>query len=320
MTHTHARARTFRSLSILTLCLAPLGLVQPALGEAAFTNSLYVLTTPDGANMPASASETNFPLLVRLSTDFFDFSQAKTNGADIRFATSTGSNLAYQIEEWSSNSGTASIWVKIPVVKGNTNQEIKMFWGSADSTNESSGRAVFSAANGYASVIHMSETLKDEVGLASPANIGTTLATGMIGKGRHFTPGVGVNCGTGITNYPTGSTPHSSEVWFRADAANNTLVGWGIEQGQGKVVMQLANPPHINMDCYFSGGNVSGGSTLPLSQWIHVARNSLNEPAKPVERITAFMSSMIRSTSAQPVLCTCSGVTSSVVNLRTQCS
>jgi len=44
------------------------------------TGAIYVNTTPEGANLPASASEEGFPLLVRLHKDFFDFSQAKGNG------------------------------------------------------------------------------------------------------------------------------------------------------------------------------------------------------------------------------------------------
>ena len=91
-----------------------------------YSGSIYALTTPAGANLAASASETNFPLLVRLNTDFFNFSQAKANGADVRFATSTGTNLAYQIEEWNPATGIASLWVRLPTLKGNTNQEIKI--------------------------------------------------------------------------------------------------------------------------------------------------------------------------------------------------
>ncbi len=48
--------------------------------------SIFILTTPEGANLAASATEKDFPLLVRLHKDFFDFSQAKVNGEDIRFS------------------------------------------------------------------------------------------------------------------------------------------------------------------------------------------------------------------------------------------
>ena len=49
--------------------------------------SIWILTTPEGVNLPTASLETGFPLLVRLHKDFFDFSQAKANGEDVRFST-----------------------------------------------------------------------------------------------------------------------------------------------------------------------------------------------------------------------------------------
>ena len=64
------------------------------------SGSVFVLTTPDGADLPPASSVENFPLLVRLHKDFFAFSQAKAGGEDLRFASNTGEPLAYEIEEW----------------------------------------------------------------------------------------------------------------------------------------------------------------------------------------------------------------------------
>ncbi|MCY2950521.1 MAG: DUF2341 domain-containing protein, partial [Planctomycetota bacterium] len=238
--------------------------------------SLYILTTSDGANLPASASEDGFPLLVRLHKDFFDFSQTKANGEDIRFSTSEGTPLAYQVEEWDAANGAASIWVRIPNIKGGARQEIRMYWGKADAAGESSGSAVFNESNGFLSVWHMSDPLKDEVGTLDSKDTGTTSSSGIIGKSRRFSEGKGINCGEKITTYPSGAGPHSSEAWFRAEKPNATILGWGNEQAQGKVVMQFASPPHINMDCYFSGGNVASGTTIPMSQWTHVVHTYRN--------------------------------------------
>jgi hypothetical protein len=234
------------------------------------SGSIYLLTTPEGANLPASASEDGFPALVRLHKDCFDFSQAKANGEDIRFATGTGTPLAHQIDEWDAAAGTASIWVRIPTIKGNARQGIKMYWGKADAASGSSGSAVFNESNGYLSVWHMNDPVKDEVGTLESKDTGTTSSSGIIGKSRRFDVGKGINCGEKITTYPSGSSPHSSEAWFRAEKPNATILGWGNEQAQGKVIMQFFSPPHIKMECYFSGADVAGGSTLPMSQWIHV--------------------------------------------------
>ncbi len=159
-----------------------------------------MLTTPEGADLPATASEEGFPLLVRLHKDFFDFSQAKANGEDIRFSTGTGTPLAYQIEEWDAADGTASIWVRIPTIKGNARQEIKLYWGKADAASESSGSAVFNESNGYLSVWHMNDPVKDEVGTLESKDTGTTSSCGIIGQSRHFGAGKGINCGENITH------------------------------------------------------------------------------------------------------------------------
>ena len=233
------------------------------------SGALTISTTPDGSNLPASASVEGFPLLVRLHGDWFDFKQAKPNGEDVRFSSSTGAPLVFQIEEWDAANGSASVWVRIPRIEGNARQTLHLHWGQAGVVNASSGKAVFNESNGYLSVWHLGDTVRDEVGTLESKDTGTSLTNGIIGQARHFPGKAGIFGGDKIPNYPTGADAHSSEVWFRTRSANSTLVAWGNEQGQGKVVMQLRSPPHINMDCYFSGGNVSG-NRLPLGDWMHV--------------------------------------------------
>jgi len=244
------------------------------------SGAIYVLTTPEGANLPASASEDGFPLLVRLHKDFFNFNQAKPHGEDVRFSTSTGTPLAYQVEQWDAANGTASIWVRLPTIKGNARQEIRVHWGEADAAGESNGSAVFNESNGYLSVWHMNGPVKDEVSTLTSIDTGTTASAGMIGEGRHFGGGQGIKCGENITTYPSGASPSTSEAWFRAEKPNANIIAWGNEQAQGKVVMQFRSPPHISMDCYFSDGNVKGNSTLRMSQWMHVVHTYQREDSR----------------------------------------
>ena len=231
---------------------------------------LTILTTPEGADLPVGTVTEGFPLLVRLHKDWFDFKQAKADGADVRFSASAGAPLPYQIEEWDVANGSASIWVRVPRIEGNARQALRMHWGKADAVSESSGKAVFNESNGYLSVWHLGDTVQDEVGTLESKETGTSLTNGIVGKARHFPGKAGIFGGDKIPNYPAGASPHSSEVWFRSRTPNSTLVAWGNEQAQGKVVMQFRSPPHINMDCYFSGGNVASGSRLPLGEWTHV--------------------------------------------------
>ena len=108
-----------------------------------YSGSMYILTTPEGAAIPETASEADFPLLIRLNHDYFDFKQAKGGGEDIRFATSDGNPLSYQIELWNATEGKASIWVRIPNIRGNARQKIQLFWGNPGAKDESDGKKVF---------------------------------------------------------------------------------------------------------------------------------------------------------------------------------
>ncbi len=242
--------------------------VSQKLGK--YSGSLWLLTTSEGANLSAEAVLEDFPVLVRLHREYFDFSQAKPDGADVRFTSSRGERLAYQIEGWDATQGLATIWVRVPKITGNARQEIKLHWGDTQATSESNGQAVFNSSNGYLSVWHMHDTVQDEVGTLSSVDTGSTPTAGVIGPARHLSGGKGIFGGDKIANYPSGASPHSTEAWFRAERPNATLIGWGNEQAQGKVVMQYRSPPHVRMDCYFSQGNVNGSTRVARGEWTHV--------------------------------------------------
>ena len=261
----------FIAVCLLLSILGAVGRADSAdYSEWKHSGSLFILTTPEGANLPASATEEGFPLLVRLNSDYFDFGQAQPHGADIRFAAADGAPLAYEIDTWDAGHGNAAIWVRIPTLKGNTRQEIRIYWGRADAVSESNGAAVFNASNGYVSVWHMTDPVRDTVGALTTADRGTTASEGVIGGSRHFAGDQGIFGGDKIPDYPSGGSPHSTEAWFRAERPNTTIIGWGNEGGGrgSKVRMQLRSPAHVHIDSDFS--DVNGKSTLPMSEWIHV--------------------------------------------------
>lgn len=265
---------------LLRLCAAValgLAVVGPAPAQYPgwqYGGSVFVLTTPEGADMPATGAVEGFPLLVRLHKDFFDFAQAKPNGDDLRFSSDRAEPLAFQIDEWDAANGVASIWVRLPKLVGNARQEVRLHWGKPDATGASDGKAVFNASNGYLSVWHLGDAVADEVGTLASKDGGTTPAPGVVGKSRHFPGGKGVHGGDKITSYPLGASPHTSEAWFRAEKPNVTVLGWGNEGGGrgGKVRMQLRSPPHLHIDSDFS--DVDGKAKIPMGEWVHVAHTA----------------------------------------------
>ena len=73
------------------------------------------------------------------------------------------------------------MWVRIPSIKGNARQGIHLHWGQAGAPSESNGAAVFNASNGYVSVWHMNDPVRDTVGTVNSKDVNTTACAGMIG-------------------------------------------------------------------------------------------------------------------------------------------
>ena len=269
------KQRTFKLLTLVALLLPQFAVAQAKPGDSPYagwqqSGSMFILTTPEGASLPAGSSVEEFPVLVRLNKDWFDFTKAKANGEDVRFTNASGAPLAYQIEQWDAAKGEASIWVRVPKIEGNARQEIRMLWGKADASSESNGKAVFNESNGYLSVFHMGDVVTDEAGSVETKDVGTTATAGMIGAARHLAGKQGIFCGEKIENYPVGAGPHTTEAWIRAEKSNGQALAWGNEQGQGKVVMHFMSPPHVKMECYFSGADVASQGRLPMNEWIHI--------------------------------------------------
>jgi hypothetical protein len=131
-----------------------------------YARRLYLNTTAYGADVAGNV--TDVPVLVRLITGNFDFSQAKNDGADLRFAKSDGSRVAFEIERWDPVAGLAEVWVKADTVYGNgSTQSLTMYWGNVDAARQPNSEAVFDTASGFVGVWHLSETTGASAGEAT---------------------------------------------------------------------------------------------------------------------------------------------------------
>ncbi|HLV31689.1 MAG TPA: DUF2341 domain-containing protein [Chitinispirillaceae bacterium] len=61
---------------------------------------------------------TDFPFVVRLNANNFDFSQAQANGRDIRFVLNDSVPLVHEIERWNVSAGRGEIWVRVDTIYG----------------------------------------------------------------------------------------------------------------------------------------------------------------------------------------------------------
>ncbi len=162
----------------------------PAYPTWKYSRRLTLNTTAEGADV--SGDVTGFPVLIRLTSDNFDFSGARPDGADIRFTKANGTPLSYEIEKWDMENGEADVWVKTDTIYGNdSTQYIVMYWGNPEAADRSNSAAVFDTASGFAGVWHMGQTAGTTVADATANRFhGTSTATvpvpGTIGTAQSF--------------------------------------------------------------------------------------------------------------------------------------
>ena len=280
-------------LSRLTFILVFAGFLSQAsaqYGDWKHSGSTYLVTDSAGADLPASAVEKNFPLLIRLNKEYFDFSEAKPQGEDIRFS-SKGKPLAYQIERWDAEGGEADIWVRIPTIKGKDQQAIRMHWGNDKVSSESNGEQVFRTTEGFAAVWHLGDNLEDATsnnldGVNRPDKP-TVNTDGIIGDAQEFGANQilvirppGAKPGRRVTCMPSGNADRTMSAWVNPTSfegrnwAQATIGGWGEpERGQkpnmGLSYFTMTGRGQPRFHLY--GFDPRCDSLLPRNEWRHVA-------------------------------------------------
>lgn len=212
-----------------------------------FSRKLYFNTTLSGAAVNENVY--SFPVLIRLSADNFDFSQAKKDGEDIRFGKADGTPLPCEIERWEPSNSRAEIWVKMDTIYGNTdNQYIVMYWGNTLAQDVSSSAAVFDTSSGFQGVWHLYENgdiTNDATGnVFNGINYGATPVEGIIGNAKYFSNGSNIQI-PGLLNSPSSIT---LSAWVSAgptDSAQNGNLSQEIVSIGDAVLIRLDNATGI---------------------------------------------------------------------------
>lgn len=138
-----------------------------------YCQTIVLNTTATGAGIAGDVYD--FPVLIRLNQNNFDFTLAKVDGSDLNFTKKDNSLLSFEIERWDPIGKMAEIWVQVDTIWGNNiNQYINMYWGNKmdqvttrDTFTDiyKKSYSVFDTASGFQGVWHFSEpqgdTLKD---------------------------------------------------------------------------------------------------------------------------------------------------------------
>lgn len=175
---------------------------------------------------------TDIPVLIRLHTGNFSFSNAKADGADLRFVSADDkSPLKYHIEKFDSKAEIALIWVKVPRISGGSNQDsIWMYYGNASAPDGQESGGTYDV--NQVAVYHFSEkdgnprdataygnhaaSFSGKLGL--PAIIGNGIQFGGSGQQMTIARATSLNFAKGFT--------FSAWVRFNQSTGNDYLFSW----------------------------------------------------------------------------------------------
>ncbi len=197
------------------------------LPEWKYSKSISINTSITGSNTDSDIY--NFPLLIKLNSGNFNFTNLNDDGSDIRFTRSDSIILKHEIERWDTTNKQALIWVNVDTIYGNnSSQSIKVLWGNNLASSNNIPGEVFDTANGYAAVWHFAENNTfDDVTYHSNngANNGSFNQSSSIGNGIYFDGGIDDNY---IEVTPSASLRPSIAVtlqaWINPDSVNTSQI------------------------------------------------------------------------------------------------
>lgn len=240
------------------------------LGGWTNTSKVYLNTTASGADI--SGDITDFPILLRLNKENFNFDQAKANGEDIRFTKSNGEPLPYEIELWHKDEKRAALWVKIDTVYGgNDSQYVIMYWGNSVAIATSNSSQVFDTGSGFLGVWHLgNDSAKDSIRDASAnhfygTNYGILSTEGIIGDAKKFSSGSFIK----IPGLLAKSPNLTLSAWVNSDTTSKgQSVLWGQE------IISIGDHALIRLDDSYGIGTCGWYHNSPVSDTGFVSTRS----------------------------------------------
>lgn len=249
-----------------------MALTVPTLAQAASDTyeRKWVFDTTENGILLAQAV-TGLPVLVRLHSGNFAFSEAKPDGSDIRFFAADGKTpLNHLVEKYDATNELAVLWVKLPTLAANSKDStMLMKWGQTDAAVAVNAKATFddrqslvlnfSEADGYQNAAPQ--------GSATINSTATPVVAGPIGAAVAF---------DGTNNLRISTTPA---------AALQATEGWTVSAwikpnalDTGSIFQISTDPAGLSIELAAGALTVKGGGATAVSTgklltgiWQHIA-------------------------------------------------
>ncbi len=210
-----------------------------------YSKRLYFNTTASGVQV--SGMVYDFPVLLRLNENNFEFSSAKPNGSDLLLTKSDGTAIPFEIEHWDAQKKNAAVWFKADTLTGgDSSRYVMMYWGNPQAVTMPDYKNVFDTTAHFAGVWHLNDTgmvsTDATVNGNNGSNSGCTSSDGLIGTSRRFTDATFIKI-PGVFNNPINLT---LSAWVASDTTT------------GQEVISLGDAILIRLDEHINSAGTAG--------------------------------------------------------------
>jgi biopolymer transport protein ExbB len=257
----------FRGILALFLSLA---LSTPAAAwwqkDWPYRKQVTVDTSTTGVNVSGPIGRT--PILIRLHSANFTFTEALENGADLRFVDADDKTpIPFHIESYDQKAGVATVWISVPALNGGEKKTIWLYFGNK---NAPVGEDVAGSFDpDYMAVYHFSEgpgqpTADKTANGNNATNAPASVDDGsIIGRGGRFVGQGGLTINPTPSLAMTAGSPFTFSAWMKPD------------QLAGEQAIFVRGPMVIGINSglpFVAIGGARASATVPVKQadWTHV--------------------------------------------------
>jgi len=211
------------------------------------------------------SDQTNFPVLINISTDTDLRDSAQSNGNDIAFTDASGNQLHHQIEKYTSATGQLIAWVNVTSLSSSSDTQIYMYYGNSGCSSQQSTSGVWDG--NYLGVWHLNESSGTILDSTSNGKSGTLTgatysATGKISNAISFD---GTNDYIDITiDIPSTVT---ISAWGKSTASSLSDMLWCIGNSGNGGPDLFFYTGMIYLNTWDGGSNPFCSQPATVSQW-----------------------------------------------------
>lgn len=259
-----------RIAAIFLVAASALPIAAQAADEWARSRKLSIDTSATGANLDAPVNQ--LPLLLRLHTGNFAFSEAKPDGSDLRFFAADGKTpLKFHIERYDSTNELGVVWVQVPVLQpASKANSVVVRWGNPGAAAAGDSKGTYDASQIF--VLNFSDQggVMDATANANNARDSSAkpLAFGLAGGAAGFDGNASVVLPASASLKLAAADGLTFTAWVKATAPGKGSL-FTLGAGTSALVVELADGGFAALR--MGGKSVLAKSPLKAAEWQHLA-------------------------------------------------